>query len=153
MGKIPEKLQQTLDNLAFFPERSQRIEMLIGVSDKFKGVPAEIAQRPYPEEARVRGCESQAFVFARPRADESLDFYIAVENPQGISAMAMAVILQDTLSGAPLEQVVEVPQDIVYKIFGEELSMGKNMGLTNMVAMVQSEARRRISRQDAKTQG
>ena len=67
--------------------------------------------------------------------------------------MAMAVILQDTLSGAPLEQVVEVPQDIVYKIFGEELSMGKNMGLTNMVAMVQSEARRRISRQDAKTQG
>ena len=41
----------------------------------------------------------------------------------------MAVILGDALSGAPPEQVAEVPQDIVYQVFGRELSMGKSMGL------------------------
>lgn len=41
--------------------------------------------------------------------------------------MAMAV------TGAPLDQVAAVSTDVVYEIFGRELSMGKSMGLTGMV--------------------
>jgi cysteine desulfuration protein SufE len=55
----------------------------------------------------------------------------------------MAVILDDTLSGAPLEQVAEVPSDIVYDVFGRELSMGKSMGLMSMVGMVANLAKKR----------
>ena len=55
----------------------------------------------------------------------------------------MAVILDDTLSGAPPEQVAEVPTDIVYKVFGRELSMGKSMGLMGMVGMVAALAKRK----------
>ncbi len=144
MDEIPEKLQQTLENLEMFPDRASRIELLIGIAEKFRPVPESIAARPYSEEHRVKGCESEAFVFALPRDDGSLDFHFAVENPQGLSAMALASILKDSLSGAPLKQVLNIPHEVVLRIFGRELSMGKNMGLTNMLAMVQEEARRRL---------
>jgi cysteine desulfuration protein SufE len=74
-----------------------------------------------------------------------LDFHFAVENPQGISAKALAVLLGDTLSGAPPEQVAAVPQDIVYQVFGSELSMGKSMGLMGMVSMVANLAKKQLA--------
>ena len=55
----------------------------------------------------------------------------------------MAVILDDTLSGAPPGEVAQVPQDIVYRVFGRELSMGKSMGLMSMVGMVAALAKRK----------
>ena len=82
-----------------------------------------------------------AYLFTAERPDHTLAYHFAVENPQGISAMALAVILQDTLSGAPLEQVAQVPGEIVYDLFGRDLSMGKSMGLMGMVNMVTATAR------------
>jgi hypothetical protein len=38
-----------------------------------------------------------------------------------------------------------VPQDIVYRIFGRELSMGKSMGLMGMVSMVTNLAKRQMA--------
>lgn len=116
-------------------DRTERIQTLIDMGEKFKPVPEEIAAKPYPEETRVPHCESEAFVFARPQEDGTLKFYFDVLNPQGISAKATAVILDRTLSGAPLDEVAAVPGDLIYDIFGRELSMGKNMGLTAMVNM------------------
>ena len=65
-----------------------------------------------------------------------------MENPQGISAKSLAVILDEGLSGQPLDQVAAVPQDLVYRVFGRELSMGKSMGLMGMVSMVTALARK-----------
>ena len=107
-------------------------------------MPARIAQRPYPAEHRVPGCESEAYVWAEPSPDGTLTYYFAVENPQGISAMALAGILRDSLSGAPLEEVAAVPADVVYRIFGRELSMGKSLGLMGMVNMVRTAARQQM---------
>lgn len=116
-------------------ERTERIQALIDMGTKFKPVPSRIAVKPYPESARVPHCESEAFVFSEPQEDGTLKFYFDVLNPQGISAKATAVILDKALSGAPIEQVMKVPGDVIYDIFGRELSMGKNMGLTGMVNM------------------
>jgi len=140
---VPEKLTQTLDLLGSIPDRNERIQLLIDLAGRFAEVPPRLAHRPFPEAARVPACESEAYVFPEPRPDGTLDFHFAVENPQGISAKAMAVILDDTLSGAPLEQVAAVPTDIVYKVFGRELSMGKSMGLMGMVGMVANLAKQR----------
>lgn len=144
MPPIPQKLAETLDLLASIPDRSERIQALIDYSDGYREAPAEVASRPFPEESRVPACESQAFVFPRLRPDGTLDFHFAVDNPQGISAMALAAILAETVSGAPLEQVAAISQDIVYPIFGKELSMGKTMGLMGMVSMVKAAARREL---------
>ena len=144
---IPEKLEQTLDALSMVPDRNERIQLLIDIAGKFQEVPPQVAARPFPEENRVPACESEAFVWAQRRPDGLLDFHFAVENPQGISAKAMAVILKDSLSGQPLEQVAAVPQDIVYQVFGKELSMGKSMGLMGMVGMVSTLAKRAFAAQ------
>jgi cysteine desulfuration protein SufE len=142
MPEIPEKLTQTLDALAMIPDRGERIQLLIDVADRFHEVPPRIARRPYSTLSQVPACESQAFFFEERRPDGTLNYHFAVDNPQGVSAKALAVILDETLSGAPPEQVATIPQDLVYKIFGNELSMGKSMGLMGMVQMVKSAAKR-----------
>lgn len=146
MPELPEKLARTLETLGMVSDRGERIQLLIDVADRFREVPPEIARRPFPEENRVPACESEAFVWATTRSDGTLDFHFAVENPQGISARAMAVLLGDSLSGAPLDQVAAVPQDVVYQVFGSELSMGKSMGLMGMVSMVNNLAKRQLAR-------
>lgn len=145
MPEIPEKLSHTLDTLSLVSDRSERIQLLIDIAGRYREVPPRIAQRPFPEEHRVPACESEAYVWGEPRPDGTLDYHFAVENPQGISARAMAVLLGDALSGAPPEQVAAVPQDIVYRVFGNELSMGKSMGLMGMVSMVTNLAKKRAA--------
>ena len=139
---VPEKLTQTLEMLELVPDRSERIQLLIDIADRFEDVPPRISRRPFPKEHQGPACESEAYVFGEERPDGTLDFHFAVENPQGVSAKAMAVLLDETLSGAPPAQVAEVPQDIVYKVFGRELSMGKSMGLMAMVGMVATLAKK-----------
>jgi len=142
---LPRKLADLLDVFELMEDRQERIEALIDIADRFQPVPENVVARPFPEEARVPHCESEAFVFPRPQEDNTLKFHFAVENPQGISAMAMAVIIDETLSGQPLDQVAQVPSDVVYKFFGNELSMGKTMGLMGMVSMVQAAAKRQLT--------
>ncbi len=146
MSVYPDGLREVLADFAFMTTRSERAELLIDYADQFEQVPDHIARPPYPEERRVPFCESEAFVWAEPQADGTLKFYFAVENPQGLSAMALAAILDQTLSGAPLEQVSQVDPDIVLQIFGQEISMGKGQGLMGMVSMVRSEAKKHLEK-------
>ena len=67
-----------------------------------------------------------------------------MENPQGISAKALAVVLDQTLSGIAPEQIVDLEPDFVHALFGNELSMGKSMGLIGMVSMVRRLAERQL---------
>ena len=144
MAEYPQKLKELVELFSILPDRTARIEMLIGCSERYGSVPEEIAARPYPEANRIKECESQAYVWGRNQPDGTLKFYVAVENPQGISAMATAVILDETLSGAPLEEVAEVPQEVIYDLFGRELSMGKSMGLTGILSRIKALARKRL---------
>lgn len=150
MAEHPEKLGRFLEMLRLVEDRDDRIELLIGVADRFRGVPPEVASPPYPSDHLVPNCESEAYFWAQDRPDGSIQIHFAVQNPQGISAKAMAVILDETLSGAPLEEVASLSTDLPYEIFGRELSMGKSMGLMGMVAMVQRAAKQRLSRDHRK---
>ncbi len=145
MVNYPPKLAEIVEDFAVITDRNERAEYLIEIADRFQRVPPEIAARPYDESRRVPACESEAFVWAADRPDGTLKFYFDVLNPQGLSAMAMATILDETCSGAPLEQVAAVSDDIVLKIFGREISMGKGQGLMGIVNMVAREARQRLS--------
>jgi len=145
MPEAPAKLARTLETLKMVSDRGERIQLLIDIADRFREVPPQIARRPFPEENRVPACESEAYVWGEARPDGALDYHFAVENPQGISAKALAVLLGDSLSGAPPEEVAAVPQDIVYDVFGSELSMGKSMGLMGMVSMVANLAKKQLA--------
>lgn len=145
MPDLPPKLQDLVETLEMLPDRADRIQMLIDLAERFEGVPEEVAVRPYPEEHRVKGCESEAFVWVEPRDDGTLKLWYAVENPQGVSAQSLAVILDRTLSGEPLEEIARVPADVIYWIFGRELSMGKSMGLMGMIGQTLGEARKALA--------
>jgi cysteine desulfuration protein SufE len=132
---LPTKLSAFLDDLSIFSDRQDRIDALISIGQAYE-MPADV---PRNESTRVPGCESEVYIASRPEGD-GLKYLIAVDNPQGISAMALAQILDTTLSGEPLESIKDVPEEVVYTIFGRELSMGKSMGLTNMVRMIKREA-------------
>jgi cysteine desulfuration protein SufE len=58
--------------------------------------------------------------------------------------MALAAILSKTLSGASLDEVAAVPSDMIYGIFGRELSLGKSLGLMGMVNMVRAAAQAQL---------
>ena len=127
---MPPKLQEILDDLAMFPDRADRIDALIALSSEYvHPSPEEV---PRTDATRVPGCESEVHM---GRAGERFRF--AVDNPQGVSAMALARILESGLEGRP----ADVPDELVFEVFGRELSMGKNLGLTNMVRMVRTAAK------------
>jgi len=66
---------------------------------------------------------------------------LAVESPGGVSAKALATILDRGLSGFAPGEIARVSPDIVYEIFRRDISMGKGMGLMAMVQAVQVIAR------------
>ncbi len=136
------KLQSLLDLFAEHSDPAERTELLLSYADKFREVPAEVATRPFEQAAPVPHCESEAYVWAVPNADGTLKLHFAVENPSGISAKALAAILDRTLSGLPAEAIAKVDTDIVEKIFRQNISMGKGMGLMSMVQRVQQLATR-----------
>lgn len=146
MKQLPDRLERRLATLEAL-DRGDRIEVLVDVARRFRRVPERIAVRPYPKEHLVPGCESEAYVWAELCPDGTFTYHFAVENPQGVSAMALAAILADSLSGVPLDEVAAVPADVVYRIFGRELSMGKSLGLMGMVNMVRTAARQHLQDQ------
>ena len=145
MGGAPPALQRTLEGFSGV-DREQRIELLLTYAARYREPPPGVATRPYPPDHRVPGCESDAYVWAGPRPDGTLTFHVAVDNPLGVSARALAVILAESASGAPLDQVLALDEGLVTAIFGSELSMGKGQGLTGMVAMVRGVARLHAAR-------
>jgi cysteine desulfuration protein SufE len=145
MPEYPDALNEVLADFAFVTDRSERAELLMDWAERFEKVPERIARPPYPDQHRVKYCESEAYIWPEELPDGTLKFHFAVENPQGLSAKAMAVILDETLSGAPLERVAQVSPEIVLDIFGKDISMGKGQGLMAMVGAVQAAARARLA--------
>ena len=143
----PEKLQAVLDTFAMFPDMADRSNMLLSYADKYREVPPEIAERPFPDEHLVPHCESEAYVWAVPDPKGGVRLAFAVENPSGVSAKALAAILESTLSGLSPEEIASIDPEIVEQIFRQNISMGKGMGLMSMVQAVRALAKRVGSRQ------
>jgi cysteine desulfuration protein SufE len=122
-------------------DTADRTDLLLGYADQFKDVPREIATRPFDTSHQVPQCESDAYVWGMKQPDGTMRLYFAVENPSGVSAKALAAILEKTLSGLPAAEIASVNCDIVEKIFRQNISMGKGMGLMAMVQAVQALAR------------
>jgi cysteine desulfuration protein SufE len=136
---MPEKLQQLVDMFQMF-DPADRTNLLLSYADQFKEVPPSIATRPFPKSHQVPQCESDAYVWAQKLPDGTMKLYFAVENPSGISAKALAAILDKTLSGLTPAEIATVNCDIVEKIFRQNISMGNGMSLLATVKAVHSFA-------------
>jgi cysteine desulfuration protein SufE len=141
---LPAKLQAILDTFAEFPDPADRINLLLSYADVFREVPPSVAARPFAKDHLVPHCESEAYVWALMRPDGTMTFHFAVENPSGVSAKALAAILERSLSGLPPADIAEVTPDIVEHIFRQNISMGKGLGLMSMVEAVRALAKRQV---------
>ena len=137
-----DKLQTLLETFDEFPDPADRTDLLLSYADQFKEVPPDVATRPFPEKNHIPQCESDAYLWAMKQPDGTLKLHFAVENPSGISAKALATILDKTLSGLPAAEIATVDCDIVERIFRRNISMGKGMGLMAMVEAVRTLARK-----------
>ncbi len=132
-------LNSFLADLELYPDRHDRIQYLIELAEEYQKENLIPLVSP-PEENRVPGCESEVFAFTKLDGEGKLNLEFAVLNPQGISAMAMAKILQISLNSQLPSSASNIEEDLVYIVFGRELSMGKSGGLTNMIRMVKYQA-------------
>ena len=140
MSPLPEKLQSVLATFDLFPDPADRTDMLLSYADQFRDVPPDVATRPFDQSHQVPQCESDAYVWAMKLPDGTLQLHFAVENPSGVSAKALATILDRSLSGLPPEQIAQIDPSIVERIFRQNISMGKGMGLMSMVEAVRALA-------------
>ena len=122
-------------------EPADRTNMLLSYADQFKEVPPEVATRPFQKSHQIPQCESDAYAWALKQPDGTLKLHFAVENPSGISAKALAAILDKTLSGLTPAEIAQVDSSIVEKLFRQNISMGKGMGLMSMVEAVRALAK------------
>jgi cysteine desulfuration protein SufE len=153
---LPSRLQELLDTFALFSDPVERSNLLLSYADQFREVPPSVATRPFPRSHLVPHCESDAYVWAVMQPDGTLKLHFAVENPSGVSARALGAILDKTLSGATPAEIARVTPDIVGRIFRQNLSMGKGMGLMSMVLAVQAlarEAQEKVKGQRLKVEG
>jgi cysteine desulfuration protein SufE len=141
---VPEKLEQLTEMFQMF-DPADRTSMLLSYADQFKEVPSSIATRPFAKSHQIPQCESDAYAWAQKMPDGTLKLHFAVENPSGISARALATILDKSLSGLPAAEIAKVDCDIVERIFRRNISMGKGMGLMAMVDAVRTLAKRASS--------
>jgi cysteine desulfuration protein SufE len=137
----PSKLRQVLETFDLFPDPSDRVGLLLSYSDQFKEVPPEVARRPFAKSHQIPQCESDAYVWALRQPDGTLKLHFAVENPSGVSARALAAILDKTLSGSAPAEIAGIDCGIVERIFRQNISMGKGMGLMAMVEAVRALAK------------
>jgi cysteine desulfuration protein SufE len=136
----PAKLQQVLETFDMFPDPADRVGMLLSYSDQFREVPPDVARRPFSKSHQVPQCESDAYVWAMQQPNGTLALHFAVENPSGVSARALAAILERTLSGLTPREIAAVDSGIVERLFRQNISMGKGMGLMAMVEAVRTLA-------------
>lgn len=144
MPDYPARLQTLLDVFAGVTDVHERTQLLIDFARKFKEVPPEVATRPFAPDHLVKHCESEAYAWAVPNGDGTLKLHFAVENPSGVSAKALAAILDKALSGLTPAEIATVEPEIVERLFRQNISMGKGMGLMSMVQTVAALARRQM---------
>lgn len=130
-----EKLEALTEEFSTIDDPGMRADLLIEYSEGYNEVPENLASRPFPENRRVPGCESDVFLFTT-KDGEGFRFYFGIDNPQGISAMALASIISECLDGVPASELSQVDEGFVHTLFGKQLSMGKGQGLGNLLRMV-----------------
>ena len=138
---LKDRISALLNDLRAIDDRELRFELLIEYAERFVEVPEAIAKRPFTEKNKVPACESDAYAFAVKDSQNLLHVYYAVENPQGISAKALAVILADIINGSKVEELIALDEQIVHDIFGKTISMGKGQGLMGMIRLTKDLCR------------
>lgn len=130
------KLSSLTNELSMIDDRELRADLLIEFAEKYKVASPDVAKTPYPPENKVPACESDAYVWVTKEDSGALYPHFVVQNPQGISAKALAAVITEALAGTTKDAYKELDDSLVDKVFGRTISMGKGQGLMGMIRLV-----------------
>jgi sulfur transfer protein SufE len=136
VDSLPSELQDILALVEGTQDYEEKCDLLIEFAGSFKPCDPNKYTYPYDKNHQVPGCESEVYLWVNKNAEGAFSFDVIVENPQGISAKALAQILIEGLRSANADAIQAIPEDTVYRIFGTSLSMGKGQGLMGMIRLL-----------------
>ena len=139
-----KNLNALIEEIEGTEDRMLRSEILIDLAKAYAEVPASVASRPFPDDHKAPACQSDAFVWVEKGQNGLLTPYFAVENPQGLSAKALASVLSQNCSDLSIEEMLAIDEEVVPRIFGATISMGKGEGLKGMIRKMKLLAGRTV---------
>ena len=135
------KLHEIIEQFSAISNQDERIDLLIDFASKYEFVKALNRSEPFDENNKVNNCLSGVYVWVEKITDDNFDIKFVVKNPQGITAKAFCAILGEGLKLENSKSILSVNDGIIEEIFGNRLSFGKRIGLTNILQYIKNQIR------------
>lgn len=117
----PPKLREIIELFEMLPDQEKR-ENLIAYADQAEGQkPAEGESFDLEDVRKDEECTDTVGVFLRVDAEDQVDFRITLGAQVQTLTRAMTAILCQGLNGSTLQEVIDVPQDFVPRVVGQDL--------------------------------
>jgi cysteine desulfuration protein SufE len=137
---MPPKLETIIDELSD-ADRQERIEMLIDLAKGLPPLPDRLAS--FKDAAhRVEECQTPVFLFVElePSGPVALFADVPIEAP---TVRGFVALLIEGLNGASVEEILQVPNDLIEQIgLPEILGMLRVRGLHGVLRRVKAEVTR-----------
>jgi cysteine desulfuration protein SufE len=136
---VTDRLEAIVDELRE-ADRRERIELLIDLARELPPIPGRLAGLK-DEAHRVHECQTPVFLFVELEGDRvGLHADVPIESP---TVRGFVALLVEGLDGAPVEDVLRVPPDLIERSgMAEILGMQRVSGLHAVLRRLKAEVAR-----------
>lgn len=122
---------ELVENFELFDEWEDRYRFLIDMGKKLP--PLDENQKV--EENKVHGCQSNVWLVAQPRPDQTIDF---VADSDSSIVRGLIAVLRQVYAGQKAQDILSFNADTLFSRLGldQHLSMGRRNGLYGMVERI-----------------
>lgn len=141
---VPAKLTEIVEDFAEAPS-DLRLEMLLEFSDAVPSLPPEL-QGAADRMEQVTECQTPFFLSTRLDEDGTVEIWFDCP-PEAPTTRGFAGILSEGLSGAPVADILDVPEDF-YRGMGlaELISPLRLRGMSAILARIKRQVREALAR-------
>lgn len=143
MVSLPTQLAEIREDFLDLEVRD-RLQLLLEFANELPALPARYAEHPDLLE-RVEECQSPVFIFVEVDDENAVQMY-ATAPKEAPTTRGFASILAQGLSGLPVDEMLEVPDDFPNTLgLTEAVSPLRIRGMTGMLARAKRQVRERLA--------
>lgn len=136
MSIYPDALDHLISEIKSIDDREEHQAVLEELSCDYQD-DSEYSQSLNIELVRTPNCPSEVYVGVEIK-DNLYNLLFTVRNPQGISAKAFTAIIKKYYANTTKEQILSIPEELVYDIFTKDITMGRAQGLVGVIRTIKS---------------
>jgi cysteine desulfuration protein SufE len=134
MTSISEKQNEIIEKFKSFDSWESKYKHIIELGKNLKAMPEELKTETY----KVKGCQSQVWLFAKLEADQSIDF---AADSDALIVKGLIALLVKVYSGEKASEIIKYPPLFIQKIdLGAHLSPSRANGLNSMIKQIMNYA-------------